>query len=172
MYQSNKCVMDTKYKWAVEWTDNFHDRDLIVIRLENNKQTNNDCCVMKICWYAAVPTLLELGRIVLQKRSIRRFVITEKDPIRAFSWLKAATTTFTFKSSRGLLRDYEPSDGTFWSTSGEWVKSCCCLLGALQLCTRLPGSMTNIVRPAGPGPAIRWRSLELATKLCEVWTIT
>ena len=26
------------------------------------------------------------------KRSIRRFVITEKAPTRAFSWLKAATT--------------------------------------------------------------------------------
>ena len=33
------------------------------------------------------------------KRSIRRFVITEK----AFSWLKAATTAFTFKT---LLRHY------------------------------------------------------------------
>ena len=30
------------------------------------------------------------------KSSIRRFVITEKAPTRAFSWLKAATTTFTF----------------------------------------------------------------------------
>ena len=30
--------------------------------------------------------------------SIRRFVITEKAPTRAFSWLKAATTAFTFKT--------------------------------------------------------------------------
>ena len=30
------------------------------------------------------------------KSSIRRFVITEKAPTRAFSWLKAATTAFTF----------------------------------------------------------------------------
>ena len=37
------------------------------------------------------------------KSSIRRFVITEKAPTRAFSWLKAATTTFTFKT---LLRRY------------------------------------------------------------------
>ena len=37
------------------------------------------------------------------KSSIRRFVITEKAPTRAFSWLKAATTAFTFKT---LLRDY------------------------------------------------------------------
>ena len=31
------------------------------------------------------------------KRSIRRFVITEKVPTRAFSWLKVATTAFTFE---------------------------------------------------------------------------
>ena len=37
------------------------------------------------------------------KRSIRRFVITEKAPTRAFSRLKAATTAFTFKT---LLRHY------------------------------------------------------------------
>ena len=37
------------------------------------------------------------------KSSIRRFVITEKAPTRAFSWLKAATTAFTFKT---LLRRY------------------------------------------------------------------
>ena len=37
------------------------------------------------------------------KRSIRMFVITEKAPTRAFSWLKAATTAFTFKT---LLRHY------------------------------------------------------------------
>ena len=30
--------------------------------------------------------------VVLQKRSIRRFVITEKAPTRAFSWLKAVRT--------------------------------------------------------------------------------
>ena len=32
------------------------------------------------------------------KRSIRKFVITEKAPPRAFSWLKGATTAFTFKT--------------------------------------------------------------------------
>ena len=37
------------------------------------------------------------------KSSIRRFVITEKAPTRAFSWLKAAATAFTFKT---LLRHY------------------------------------------------------------------
>ena len=39
----------------------------------------------------------------VSKSSIRRFVITEKAPTRAFSWLKAATTAFTFKT---LLRHY------------------------------------------------------------------
>ena len=37
------------------------------------------------------------------KSSIRWFVITEKAPTRAFSWLKAAITAFTFKT---LLRHY------------------------------------------------------------------
>ena len=37
------------------------------------------------------------------KSSIRRFVMTEKAPTKAFSWLKAATTSFTFKT---LLRHY------------------------------------------------------------------
>ena len=32
------------------------------------------------------------------KRSIRRFVITEKVPSMALSWLKVATTAFTFKT--------------------------------------------------------------------------
>ena len=33
------------------------------------------------------------------KSSIRRFVIKEKAPTRAFSWMKAATTAFTFKDT-------------------------------------------------------------------------
>ena len=41
--------------------------------------------------------------ISASKSSIRRFVITEKAPTRAFSWLKAATTAFTFKTQ---LRHY------------------------------------------------------------------
>ena len=39
----------------------------------------------------------------LHPNFIRRFVITENAPTRAFSWLKAATTAFTFKT---LLRHY------------------------------------------------------------------
>ena len=41
------------------------------------------------------------AKVSASKSSIRRFVITEKAPTRAFSWLKAATTAFTFKT---LLR--------------------------------------------------------------------
>ena len=37
-------------------------------------------------------------RTSASKSSIRRFVITKKAPTRAFSWLKAATTAFTFKT--------------------------------------------------------------------------
>ena len=44
------------------------------------------------------------------KGSIRRFVITEKAPTtRAFSWLKVATTAFTFKT---LLRHYAKQELT------------------------------------------------------------
>ena len=38
--------------------------------------------------------------------------ITEKAPIRAFSWLKVATTAFTFKT---LLRHYAKRALTQWS---------------------------------------------------------
>ena len=44
-------------------------------------------------WRAGSSRLLEL-----QKRFIRRFVITEKAPTRAFSWLKGPTSAFTFKT--------------------------------------------------------------------------
>ena len=47
--------------------------------------------------------ILRRMRSSAAKSSIRRFVITEKAPTRAFSWLKAATTAFTFKT---LLRHY------------------------------------------------------------------
>ena len=39
----------------------------------------------------------------LKRRSTQRFVITEKAPTRAFSWLKAPTNAFTFKT---LLKLY------------------------------------------------------------------
>ena len=42
-------------------------------------------------------------KVSASKSSILRFVITEKAPTRAFSWLKAATSAFTFKA---LLRRY------------------------------------------------------------------
>ena len=43
----------------------------------------------------------ETGLKKLHPNFIRRFVITEKAPTRAFSWLKAPTSNFTFKT---LLR--------------------------------------------------------------------
>ena len=41
--------------------------------------------------------------VEIQSKAIRRFVITEKAPTRASSWLKVATIAFTFKT---LLRHY------------------------------------------------------------------
>ena len=45
--------------------------------------------------------LLELS---LKRRSIQRFVIKEKAPTMAFSWLKVATIAFTLKKT--LVRHY------------------------------------------------------------------
>ena len=45
-----------------------------------------------------VDTGLSLSEASASKSCIRRFVITEKAPTRAFFWLKAATTAFTFKT--------------------------------------------------------------------------
>ena len=50
----------------------------------------------------------EMVEASASKRSIRRFVITEKAPTRAFSWLKAATTAFT----KTLLRHYAKQANT------------------------------------------------------------
>ena len=52
--------------------------------------------------YKAASGTVQL-RTSASKRSIRRSVITEKAPTRAFSWLKAATTAFTFNT---VLRHY------------------------------------------------------------------
>ena len=64
----------------------------------------------------SVETLLRRGLVPVEdsasKGSIRRFVTTEKAPTRAFSWLKAATTAFTFKT---LLRHYAKRALTPWS---------------------------------------------------------
>ena len=45
----------------------------------------------------------QLFQLVLQTINWRSCTITEKAPTRAFSWLKAATTAFTFRT---LLRHY------------------------------------------------------------------
>ena len=50
------------------------------------------------------------------KSSVQRFVITEKAPTGAFSWLKAATTAFTFKT---LLRHYAKRALTPRSLNGK-----------------------------------------------------
>ena len=59
-----------------------------------------DCTEEEMMLFAALQLQVTTSA---SKRSIRRFVITEKAPTRAFSWLKAATTAFTFKT---LLRHY------------------------------------------------------------------
>ena len=61
------------------------------------------CCNWNWSWRSALE---------IQTKPIRRFVITEKAPTRAFSWLKAATTAFIFKT---LLRHYAKQALTPWS---------------------------------------------------------
>ena len=61
----------------------------------------------KLFWesilYEATPRLSHVPLLEIQTKAIRKLLITEKAPSRAFSWLKAATTAFTFKT---LLRHY------------------------------------------------------------------
>ena len=59
-------------------------------------------CSAAVCIHGDIPLPLH-PRQRFKRRSIRRFVIMEKAPTRAFSWLKAATSAFTFKT---LLRHY------------------------------------------------------------------
>ena len=56
------------------------------------------CSVIAPCWLTSSAS----------RSSIRRFVITEKAPTRAFSWFKAATTAFTRSHNMklGPLRNY------------------------------------------------------------------
>ena len=70
--------------------------------------TSDSCCTLRHMlahtWLLLCITCCVQGLgCSASKSSIRRFVITEKAPTRAFSWLKAATTAFTFKT---LLRHY------------------------------------------------------------------
>ena len=51
----------------------------------------------------AVKTVQKVLELETKVHPIRRFVITEKAPTRAFYWLKEATTAFTFRT---LLRHY------------------------------------------------------------------
>ena len=66
-----------------------------------DRKADDKCLQMLNTTYKVTPWLRVLIRA--WKRSIRRFVITEKAPTRAFSWLKAPTSAFTFMT---LLRHY------------------------------------------------------------------
>ena len=80
---------------------------LIFIQSAKSKTPNNSEALLSAfidTWMALLSATEGITRLLVpQKSSIRRFVITEKAPTRAFSWLKAATTAFTFKT---LLRHY------------------------------------------------------------------
>ena len=75
--------------------------------------------VSRLSEYPEICLVSGLARLVssASKSSIRRFVITEEAPSRAFSWLKAATTAFTFKT---LLRHYAKQALTPRSPNAMW----------------------------------------------------
>ena len=85
------------------------------------KLSNTQKCINSRCrqsYYGSV-TFMESPPFIIAAMhssasisSIRRFVISEKAPTRAFSWLKMATTAFTFKT---LLRHYAKQALTPWS---------------------------------------------------------
>ena len=65
------------------------------------------------------PSIHSCGLKKLHPNCIRRFVMTEKAPTRAFSWLKAATTAFTFKT---LLRHYAKRRWPHGLSTWNWVR--------------------------------------------------
>ena len=77
--------------------------DLCCVTQQQERDISPLLCSAACVW----PSVQKRPHTCLQssawKSSIRRFVSTEKAHTRAFSWLKAATTAFTFKT---LLRHY------------------------------------------------------------------
>ena len=55
----------------------------------------------------ALATDIILQHVQLLLSAIRRFIITEKAPTRAFSWLKAPTSAFTFKILCTMLNRHQ-----------------------------------------------------------------
>ena len=103
-------VTDTEVKLA------FDSAQIVRINLDFPWTTVNLAAFALNCL-----TVLTVNAVVLvwlkmkdsaSKSSIRRFTITEKAPTRAFSWLKAPTSAFTFKT---LLRHYAKRALTPWS---------------------------------------------------------
>ena len=74
------------------------------------------------------------------KSSIRRFVITEKAPTRASSWLKAATTAFTFKT---LLRKIKVLGSVIVKTDCETDGSSAALIWTISLTDPINGKTNS-----------------------------
>ena len=90
------------------WNSKYDDYNQVLInRLQTSGLQQIKYLAFWVSIIVAAKTISTFGQLSVSssawKMSIRRFVITEKAPIRAFSWLKAATTAFTFKT---LLRHY------------------------------------------------------------------
>ena len=86
-----------KINWKTSLSKSFH-----IYFLEDHHYL-----IFALCWREKIECLQDRNQhrggwpVVLQTKAIRRFVITEKAPTRAFTCLKVATTALTFKT---LLR--------------------------------------------------------------------
>ena len=74
-----------------------------VLQCSDCRAIKSPCNLTKVSRAGAGARVTVMLIQLLQTKAIRKFVITEKVPTRAFSWLKAASTAFTFKT---LLRHY------------------------------------------------------------------
>ena len=90
-------------------------RDIYHRPIQHNHQSESPS--LWACLRASTGTGTEYLLVLCSAPSVPQpvFTITEKAPTRAFSWLKAATSAFTFKT---LLRHYAKQALTH---RGEWV---------------------------------------------------
>ena len=90
-------AVDDKLHWTFKLYDVDGNGEIDIFEME--KMFVSLCSIVE----SSENDQLKRNRNSASKSSMRRFVITEKAPTRAFSWLKAATTAFTLKT---LLRHY------------------------------------------------------------------
>ena len=92
-----KRILSWRFCWTLQKGSTYREKKLG--RIHPGEETASWRDYAHVCRHGSAAGVC----VSASKSSIRRFVITDKAPTRAFSWLKAATTAFTFKT---LLRHY------------------------------------------------------------------